>query len=83
MSQVRDSDDDSTSVADRRQARDVARWPTAERERLLAARLALSAESRAAQAVAIDPNRKSGTVRPLKPGALPNHRTCLSDWRDR
>jgi hypothetical protein len=70
MSQVRDSDDGSTSVVDPRQARDVARWRTAERERLLAARLALSAESRAAQALAIDPNRCR------EPSALSNRARC-------
>jgi len=44
---------DGTSLADPQQARDVARWRKVERERLLALRLALSAESRAAQTVAI------------------------------
>ncbi len=44
---------DGTAVVDPRQAQDVARWRKAERERLLAARLALSPESRAAQTAAI------------------------------
>jgi 5-formyltetrahydrofolate cyclo-ligase len=44
---------DGTSVVDPQQARDVARWRKVERERLLAARLALSAERRATQTVAI------------------------------
>jgi 5,10-methenyltetrahydrofolate synthetase len=44
---------DGTSVVDPRQAQDVARWRKAERERLLAARAALSPESRAAQTAAI------------------------------
>lgn len=44
---------DGTSVVDAQQARDVARWRKAERKRLLGLRLALSAEFRATQAVAI------------------------------
>jgi 5,10-methenyltetrahydrofolate synthetase len=44
---------DGTLGVDPRQARDVARWRKAERERLIAARLALPAEYRAAQAAAI------------------------------
>lgn len=44
---------DGTAVADPRQTSDVARWRKVERERLLAARIALSAEYRATQAAAI------------------------------
>jgi 5-formyltetrahydrofolate cyclo-ligase len=44
---------DGTSIVDPQQARDVARWRKVERERLLAARLALSAECRATQTRAI------------------------------
>jgi len=44
---------DGTSVVEPQQARDVARWRKAERARLLAARLALSTEFRAAQTAAI------------------------------
>jgi 5-formyltetrahydrofolate cyclo-ligase len=44
---------DGTSAVDPQQARDVARWRKAERERLLAARLALSAQFRASQTAAI------------------------------
>ena len=44
---------DGASVIDPQQAQDVARWRKAERERLLALRLALSPEYRAAQAAAI------------------------------
>ena len=44
---------DGTSVVDPQQARDVIRWRKVERERLLAERLALSAEMRGAQTAAI------------------------------
>lgn len=44
---------DGTPGVDPEQTRDVARWRKAERERLIAARLALSAERRAEQATAI------------------------------
>ena len=44
---------DGTSVVDPQQERDVVRWRKAERERLLALRLALSAEYRTGQTVAI------------------------------
>jgi 5-formyltetrahydrofolate cyclo-ligase len=44
---------DGTPGVDPEQARDVARWRKAERERLIAARLALPAEYRAAEALAI------------------------------
>jgi len=44
---------DSTAGVDPTQARDVARWRKAERERLIAARLALPAEIRGAQAAAM------------------------------
>jgi len=44
---------DGTSVVDPRQARDVAQWRKVERERLIAARLAMDASSRASQTLAI------------------------------
>jgi 5-formyltetrahydrofolate cyclo-ligase len=44
---------DGTPVVDPQQSRDVARWRKVERERLIAARLALPAQYRAALAVAI------------------------------
>src|SRR6185312_11151331 len=44
---------DGKSVVDPQQARDVAQWRKVERERLIAARLALDAHSRAAQTKAI------------------------------
>ena len=46
-------DPDGVPVIDPRQARDVARWRKAQRNRLIAARLALAPEYRAAQACAI------------------------------
>jgi 5-formyltetrahydrofolate cyclo-ligase len=56
---------DGTPDIDPRQARDVARWRKVERERLIAARLALPVEYRAAQASAIanDLNRLIPTDR--------------------
>lgn len=44
---------DGTAVVDPQQARDVAQWRKVERERLIAARLAIDADSRAAQTKAI------------------------------
>ncbi len=59
---------DGAPGVDPRQATDVARWRKAERERLITARLALSAEYRAAQtlAIAVDLDR----LIPAEPGIL-------------
>lgn len=53
---------------DRRQATDVARWRKAERERLIGARLALPADHRAAQTLAIATDLS--TLIPTAPGAI-------------
>ena len=59
---------DGTPRVDPEQARDVARWRKVERERLIAARMALPAEYRAAQALAIA--RELDRVLEGRPGAI-------------
>ena len=70
---MRELGPDGAPGVDFQQATDVARWRKAERERLIATRLALSAEYRAAQtlAIAADLDR----LIPAEPGV-----SCSISW---